>query len=116
MAASDHLNGQQFYHASDFVHKPGAELTPEGAEKATGSRPPFGAMWYSSDASTIGGFGQHIYAVKPHDASYRPITEHQEGPRPGFFYTRGMLEVQHEVDETGQPKKPVDHSVPPWRR
>jgi len=34
MAASDHLNGQQFYHSSDHVFQPGQELTREGAWSA----------------------------------------------------------------------------------
>lgn len=31
MAASDHLNGQQFYHTSNHAFEPGHELTREGA-------------------------------------------------------------------------------------
>jgi len=31
MAASDHLNGQQFYHTSNHVFPPGHELSREGA-------------------------------------------------------------------------------------
>jgi hypothetical protein len=113
MAASDHLNGQQFYHSSDHAFQPGQMLTREGAWNAKNPtlandpaalkryklhspggpyEDPAEDHLYYADKSFLSsgeakGYGQHTYAVEPLTASGRKPRGHQPDPH---YTSEGM--------------------------
>jgi hypothetical protein len=133
MAASDHLNGQQFFHGTPHQFNPGDELTREGAFRAKHSEaqvkiaqrygiPTEEDHLYYGDKSFLssgeaagygskegGGNAGHVYAVEPLTASGRKPKSHQPDPNytaegmTGAYRTKGKLRVLHEVDHEGNP-------------
>ena len=116
MAASDHLNQQQFYHFSNQKLKTGAhvvspaELSPDNPRKAI-ANPAYGAekrdpteTFFTNDPDTAAGtWGKYAYRVQPLEGQTRPDPNGEEGYD---FAHKGHLKVlgrdkKYDVDDPG---------------
>ena len=57
MADNPNLNGQQFYHASNWDFEPGQTLTPEGARRSH--------VFYTDSLGVAARHGTNVYRVTP---------------------------------------------------
>lgn len=114
MAATDHLSGAQFFHASPHEFKPGDELTREGAWRAknprlaadldAGKMEMDGDTWYSHR-------NNQLLGMFPTNNQNHPVEDHLYYGDQGFVtsgesagYGGHVYQVEH-VTNTGRPAK-----------
>lgn len=110
MAASDHLNGQQFFHASDHEFAPGDVLSREGAWRA---KYPSSAAKLDASKSDYGNGDVYYragdqFGFKTNNENH-PMEDHLYYGDKGFLssgesgsYGKNVYQVEH-VGKTGKP-------------
>lgn len=107
MAASDHLSGPQFYHATNHEFEPGKTLTPEGARSSH--------VYYSDNLGIASRHGTNVYRVTPET----PDKDRRRAftPYADELMTRSSLRVEGKLspDEVSRGNAEYERTRANWR-